>query len=96
MKKTPFAITKKDENKLLVKIEASGIHWLIPLYDGLPLTLIGEEAFIEVSVAADWHKKELKETDGRSGNRETEEILRKALQLFENGELEITDEKRGK
>jgi hypothetical protein len=72
-----------------VKLRYSGIHPLVVRCDGVPVTFCGKSrtAYLRVHHAIVWQEKELRETQGASGDRETLDALREALGKFERGEL---------
>ena len=83
-KRTPFAVR---DSTLFVKAKYSGIHHLVIMCDGLPLTFFGEEKtdYMKVSEVIEWHEKELAESGGQSGDRGVLEALQVAMEKFQAG-----------
>lgn len=79
----------KDGNNLYVELKYSGLHPLVAMCDGVPLTFFGKEkkAYLKVVEAISWHEKELRESGGRSGSEPILSALRIGLKKFENGEV---------
>src|SRR5262245_52277442 len=86
LKRTPFAIDQ-DGKELFIKLKYAGIHPMVVLCDGLSLIYFGRQKtpYLRVRDAADWHAKELRDSRGKSGNREVLELFRKALADFARG-----------
>jgi len=86
--KSPYA-TDKDDKILYVKAKFSGIHWLVLIADGMPLSYFrkGVTPYLTVVQAIAWHKKELRDSKGASGNRRVLDALESALKKFESGNI---------
>jgi hypothetical protein len=83
-KRTPYVVFGDDPDAPLCVELRRVIHPLVALIDGLPLLIPNKgrdkgRAYIRVVDAIAWHEKELKESRGRSGSRETVALLREAL-----------------
>jgi hypothetical protein len=85
--KSPF-MSFIDEDVLYVELKYSGMHPLIPMIDGIPLLLWTpkgrkSKTYMKVTDAINWHEKELRESNGQSGNKRVMEALQSALKRFE-------------
>ena len=75
--KTPFV---ECEGALYIAIRASGIHPLIPYFDGMSVSTFGKgkTVYLKLDDAIAWHEKELTQSRGASGSKQTLENLKKA------------------
>lgn len=86
----PFAVDKDGKN-LYVQVKFCGIHHLVVMTDGMPITFFGNEKtpYLLVQQAIDWHEKELKVTQGKSGNAQVLSKLKEILDAFDRNQLTI-------
>jgi len=75
--KTPFA---EHDGVFFVTIAASGIHYLIPLIDGMRVVHFGKETkpYLRLDDAIAWHEKEIEESHGTSGSKKALGLLKQA------------------
>ncbi len=90
-KRPPFIVV---DGRLLVETRHSGIHPLVILTDGFALTLAGkkrERAYAAVEDIVAWHRKELAESNGRSGSKLALDAFEHVLEKFKAGNIEYVD-----
>jgi hypothetical protein len=83
--------TGSDGDVLTVDVKYCGIHFLVICYDGLTLYYDKKKPYMAVEAAIAWHEKELRESQGRSGNAKVLEALRLALENFKSGKVKVVD-----
>jgi hypothetical protein len=83
--------TDREGTHLFVWLADSGIHPMVAMRDGLPLIYFGEKdgPYLDVEAVASWHEKELKESGGRSGNKQAADDFRAAIEKFRRGEVVV-------
>jgi hypothetical protein len=86
--KTPFAVSRDGEH--FIDAECSGIHPLVIQIDGLPLIYFGDEqtAYMRVQDVIDWHRKEIKESAGLTGNPRIIRYLTTAMEKLQAGKVD--------
>jgi hypothetical protein len=78
-KQTPYAVFGDDPDAPLHVELRRVMNPMVALFDALPLIASKGRTYVRVVDAIAWHEKELKESRGRSGSRETVALLREAL-----------------
>jgi hypothetical protein len=86
-KSTPYAVGQ--DNVLYVDCRACGISALVRLVDGLAFTIFkGEKRqYMKLVDVIEWHVKELRESNGQSGNQRIVDLLREAEAKFMAGKV---------
>ncbi len=89
----PKLVVSEDGQRLFVHVRDSGIHPLVVYCDGLRLAYFGKQGpYLDVEAVANWHEKELRESNGKSGIPLAVTAFRNALAQFQAGNVIIEDE----
>lgn len=91
-KPVPFVVDA-DGGVLLVMSKFSGINPLVVMIDQIPIKIFpGERVWYhDVDTVIEWHQKELKASNGASGNKKVLECLKVAKAKFIAGKCRILD-----
>lgn len=83
----PFAIWDADPDLLYVMADHCGIHQLIILMGEVPLTYCEDKngkpfgkAYVKATDVIEWHKKELKQSNGASGSQQVIDAIERAME----------------